>query len=279
MSKKLKISIVVLSVLLAVSAIALAAMLLYRHFAPNMHTTTTVPGNMIGVVTSSSDETTLAPDESAALPEEDKADNTATIDTGKLPDIYAEETNSPETSASQAKVPAVALYLHNRNEGDNIPFEVTNMFPGDVETKYFCVRVAHSQTVTVKYRAEVRKGYEILAEVLKCRVRLLNTGEVLYDGLMKNMPASIDHAVAPQSGADSELYYEITAYLETSVGNRHQNKRLIADFNWWVEEDLDPPQTGDAMQPVIIICVMAAILLVLIPLLIKRRKEREDDEQ
>jgi hypothetical protein len=96
---------------------------------------------------------------------------------------------------------------------------------------------------------------------------------------MKSMPKSLDHAVVPQDGVDSELYYEVTAYLETSVGNRHQNRRLIADFHWWVEGELEPPDTGDDMQPVIIICVMAGILLILVPLLIKRRKEREDDEQ
>ncbi len=273
MSKKLKTTIVVLSTLLAVSVIALVAVLLYRHFAANLQTTTTVPDNLIGIVTSAKpDDTTEAPD--------DEGDEEEVTGVGSLPQIGEGETSTAaETTAQSAKVPAVKLYLHNRNEGDNVPFEVMNMFPGDVETKYFCVRVSHSQTVTVKYKAEVRKGYEILAEVLKCRITLLNTGEVLYDGLMKSMPKSIDHAVVPQSGVDSELYYEVTAYLETSVGNRYQNKRLIADFNWWVEEDLDPPQTGDSMQPVIIICVMAGILLILVPILIKRRRENDDDEQ
>lgn len=272
MSQKLKIWITVLAVLLAVSAIALAGILIYQHLAPNMQTTTTVPGNLIGAVT------TAAPDDTTAAPDDTEPDEEGAQE-GALPDIHENEQTTADTTSQGEDVPAVLLYLHERNEGDNVPFEVMNMFPGDVETKYFCVRVAHSETVTVKYRAEVREGYEILAEVLKCRIRLLNTGEVLYDGLMKSMPESIDHTVAPQQGADSELYYEISAYLETSVGNRHQNRRLIADFHWWVEEDLDPPDTGDMMQPVIIICVMAVILLILIPLLIKRRREREDDEQ
>lgn len=276
MTKKLKTVIVLLSALLAVSAIALVSVLLYRHFASGMQTTTTVPNNLIGVVTTPApDDTTVSPDET----EGDETPDGEELGVGNLPDIHEGETTTAPASSQTGGKPAVALYLHSRNEGDNVPFEVTNMFPGDVETKYYCVRVAHSETVTVKYRAEVRKGYEILAEVLKCRITILNTGEVLYDGLMKSMPASLDHAVVPQSGEDSELYYEITAYLETSVGNRHQNRRLIADFHWWVEGELDPPHTGDDMQPVIIICVMAGILLILVPLLIKRRKEREDDEQ
>lgn len=276
MSKKLKTLIVILSVMLAVSIIALVSVLLYRHFAPSMQTTTTVPNNLIGVVTTPApDDTTVSPDET----EGDEIPDGEEIGVGSLPDIHESETTAAEATSQIREKPAVALYLHNRNDSDNVPFEVMNMFPGDVETKYFCVRVAHSETVTVKYRAEVRKGYEILAEVLKCRITLLNTGEVLYDGLMKSMPKSLDHAVVPQDGVDSELYYEVMAYLETSVGNRHQNRRLIADFHWWVEGELEPPDTGDDMQPVIIICVMAGILLILVPLLIKRRKEREDDEQ
>lgn len=277
MSKKLKTLIVVLSVMLAVSVIALVSVLLYRHFAPSMQTTTTVPNNLIGVVTTPTPEgTTASPEEET---EGDKIPDGEETDVGSLPDIHEGETTAADTTAQATQIPAVSLYLHNRNEGDNVPFEVMNMFPGDVETKYFCVRVAHSETVTVKYRAEVRKGYEILAEVLKCRITILNTGEVLYDGLMKSMPESLDFTVIPQDGVDSELYYEITAYLETSVGNRHQNRRLIADFHWWVEGELDPPNTGDAMQPIVIICVMAVILLILVPLLIKRRREGEDDEQ
>ena len=281
MSKKQKTFIVVLSVMLAVSVIALVSVLLYKHFGGSAQTTTTVPNNLIGVITTPTHESsTVVPDgdetEGDAEPEDE------VTGTGKLPDIYEGETTPADTTARTSQTTqttAVALYLHSRNDGDNVPFEVMNMFPGDVETKYFCVKVAHSETVTVKYRAEVREGYEILAEVLKCRIRLLNTGEVLYDGLMKSMPPSLDHAVVPQDRADSELYYEITAYLETSVGNRHQTRRLIADFHWWVEGELDPPQTGDSMQPIIIVCVMAGILLILVPLLIKLRRKGEDDEQ
>lgn len=44
--------------------------------------------------------------------------------------------------------------------------------------------------------ATVRAGYEKLAEVLQVRVKLLTTGETLYDGLVRDMPASVTHKLA-----------------------------------------------------------------------------------
>ena len=47
------------------------------------------------------------------------------------------------------------------------------MFPGDTQTRYFCVRVAHTGDVVVRYHADIRDGYEKLAEVLRIQIRLL----------------------------------------------------------------------------------------------------------
>ena len=33
-----------------------------------------------------------------------------------------------------------------------------------------------------------------------------------------------------------EVDYEITAWLDTSVGNEYQDQELIADFHWWLED-------------------------------------------
>ncbi len=129
------------------------------------------------------------------------------------------------------------------------------------------------------YKATVRPGYEKLAEVLKVRVKLLSTGETMYDGLMRDMPESLTHKLAPPKSTTAELYYEITAYLDTSVGNDYQNKDLIADFKWWVEETGnldDSPQTGDNTNILLWAALAAASGCVLILLLfVRRRKEDE----
>lgn len=151
------------------------------------------------------------------------------------------------------------------------------MFPGDSETKYFRVRVSYHDKITVHYKATVRPGYEKLAEVLKVRVKLLTTGETMYDGGIADMPESLTHKLASQKSTTDELYYEITAYLDTSVGNDYQNKDLIADFKWWVEEtgNLDhAPQTGDPSN-ILLWAVLAACSgsMMILLLVVRRRKE------
>ena len=142
----------------------------------------------------------------------------------------------------------------------------------DAETQNDCVQVDHKGDVTVHFRAEVRPGYEKLAEVLKLRVSV--GGSVLYDGLMAEMPAAVDTLLP--AGSDT-LDYQLTAYLDTSVGNPYMYQQLVADFYWWVadSEELAPP-TGDTMQPLLwgaAVLVSGAALTVLL----RRRREVSHD--
>lgn len=169
--------------------------------------------------------------------------------------------------------------LYNRQPEENTAFRAGNMPPGDVETKFFRVQVSYHDKVTVHFKATVRASYEKLTEVLQVRVKLLTTGETLYDGLMRDMPASMTHKLASANSTTDELYYEITAYLDTSVGNEYQNKDLIADFKWWVEKtgNLDnPPKTGDLASPVlwaaVAACAGGAMLILFVSA--KRREEK-----
>lgn len=203
------------------------------------------------------------------------------------PDAEIDETTSgadgavqPAENSAGKTEKAAAIELYNKQPEENSPFAVSNMFPGDSATKYFRVRVSYHGKITVHYNAAVRPGYEKLAEVLKLRVKLPSTGETVYDGAIADMPESITHEMASAKSTVGELYYEITAYLDTSVGNDYQNKDLIADFKWWVEETGnldDSPKTGDKFNvrlfALLAVCSGAAILL----LLIHRRKEEKDN--
>ncbi len=118
--------------------------------------------------------------------------------------------------------------------GVNAPFDVVNMFPGDAVTQDYTVQVRHKDPVVLHFRADVRDGFETLAEVMMIRVELPGKGVTLYDGLMRDMPASVDYTLAR---GERSLDYRITAYLDTSVGNDYQNQQLKADFRWWYLED------------------------------------------
>lgn len=257
--KNIKTAIVLLAVLLALSLAALVGILISRVTASAEPTTVIVPDNIVTPDTEVPSATETSP---------------STAET----DSQTEPTSTPETNDSthtETTETAAVLSLHNRNADDNTPFQVLNMFPGDRETKYYCVRVSYKDDVTLRFHADIRPGYEKLAEVLRCRIALPENGKVLYDGLMRDMPESLDHALKTDKSTTSEVYYEITVYLDTSVGNEYMNKDLIADFRWWVEDtgNLDSPQTGDSFTPYFWLCTASVSLFLLILLWKKRKKE------
>lgn len=269
--KKIKIVIIILAILLGLSILALGGTLVYNKLANNTPTTVTVPDNLI-----TPDEDTTKPDSSENNSQAPDSSDTQTPRSSANASSSAVSTQSTTAEAKKA----ATIELYNKQPEENTPFAVGNMFPGDVETKYFRVRVSYHDKITVHYKATVRPGYEKLAEVLKVRVNLLSTGETMYDGLMRDMPESLTHKLASKKSTTDELYYEITAYLDTSVGNDYQNKDLIADFKWWVEETGnldDSPKTGDTSNILLWAALAAGSLSMIIILLITRRR-KEDEE-
>ena len=266
--KKIKIIIIVLACLLGLSLLALGGTVIYNKIANNTPATVTVPDNLI-----TPDEDTSNPDSS----DTEKPDSSDTQTPSSSADASSSAVSAQNTTAETKKAATIELY--NKQPEENKAFTVGNMFPGDVETKYFRVRVSYHDKITVHYNAAVRPGYEKLAEVLQVRVRLLSTGEMLYDGLMRDMPESLTHKLVSKKATTDELYYEITAYLDTSVGNDYQNKDLIADFRWWVEEtgNLDSPKTGETVTALLGISLAAAAGLVLLLLVARKRKEDKEN--
>lgn len=258
--KKLKVLIIILSVLLAVSVIYLAGTLIFKRLNPSKPASVTVSDNII-------------------TPEKENSDISSAPESPQSGGDTSSSVSSVASYVSESG--GKALYLHSRNTGDNTPFKVGNMFPGDSETKYYCVRVSHKGNVVLRFRADVRRGCEKLAEVLMCRLTLTDSGETLYDGPMRDMPESVNHALNTDKSTVSEVNYEITAYLDTSVGNEYQNLDLIADFNWWVEEteNLESPKTGDETKLILWICLAAIALPVLILLWKKLKKEEKQGDK
>ena len=134
------------------------------------------------------------------------------------------------------------LSLYKNKESDNIPFAVGSMLPGDYIQQNYCVRVSYNGTITVHFGIDVLDGYEKLAEVLKCRVVMPDKNLILYDGLMRDLTDK-PHEITGVNKTE-DLRYEIAVYLDTSVGNRYQNLRLVANFNWWVDVPETPPGGG-----------------------------------
>lgn len=249
--KKIKIAITALSVLLILSLLGLGITFMYNKQTSQTAATISVPDNLI---------TTF---ENTTQPERDEGENTD--------ESITNSENKTETNK------ATNIELSNKQPMKNTQFTVRNMLPGDVETKYFRICISYHDSITVHYKANVHRGYEKFGEVLKVRVKLLNTKEIMYDGLMRDMPESLNYQLSSQSITTDELYYEITAYLDNNVGNEYQNKDLIADFKWSVEE-IDnlvvPANTGDNSNMLLWTLLVAASGFMLILLLfVKRRKK------
>ncbi len=271
----MKTAIIVLSILLGVVLLAFAGTMLYRYLAPRHPTTAVVPDNLIDPAPEGEDpgnpQATAPGAGSAPASPDGSGDSTQTT------------ASSNGTSVTDPKT-ATVVTLYERHPGDNVPFDEENFFPGDTVTKYYDVRVTHKAPVVLHYRATVRPGYEKLAEVLNLRVKILDGEEVLYDGPVIGMPESVNRTLGADGRTESELYYEVTGSLDTSVGNEFMDEALVLDFNWWVEgEDVDnlappTPQTSDIVAAIPWVIVIVALLAVLIVVWRRSRKDSEEED-
>lgn len=213
--KKSKLIIILIS-LLTVSILAIGSVVIRNYIRSSSNNTVTIPDNIID------------PEKEVSKDKENQVDKpiSTELNTDKQ-DIYIPVIADKET---------VDISLHNKNNSENVPFKVGNMLPGDKETKYFRLKVSYENDITVRFSSNIHPGSDKLAEVLKCKVTLLSSGKVMYDGLMKDMPKFLNYKLNTVNHTTEELYYEITTYIDTSIGNEYMNKILKADFCWWIEE-------------------------------------------
>lgn len=144
---------------------------------------------------------------------------------------------------------AVTLSLHSKNPGENVAFSLSNMFPGDSVTQSFQVSVSYTGTITVHFQAGLQENDRELAKVLEMKVVLAGTGELLYEGMLADMPELLQELSTDSKSQTEELTYEITVELSTGVGNEYQNKSLMANLSWWAEGDDGQEEDTESQQP------------------------------
>lgn len=279
--KSQKKVIIILAILLILSIIALAGALIQNKLTEQRQDSVVVPKNII--TTEAGTEAGTEISDNSNTDSEMVLTSYSTNKTDINPQNGNAADNSTDTGSNvkpDTDKNATTLHLYNRHQDDNTPFEIVNMLPGDAETKYYCIRVSHDGTVAIHFQPVIRAGSEKLAEVLKCRVVLLSTGETMYDGLMRDMTESVNCELTADKKTTDELYYEVTAYLETSVGNEYTEQDLIADFKWWVDETGNlTPETADNTDIFLWICLALASSFMLILLSNIHRKEEEQYER
>ena len=239
--KKLKILAAVLSVFLVLSAAALVAVRYWQNQPGAV-----AAGNRIGSIRS-----------------------------GALPSKPSVRSAKKSRTASNGQPIEAELSLSSKRASDNTPFRAENMFPGDSESKLYRVQISYTGAVTLRFHADIRPESDALSQVLQIRVTLPGFGSTLYEGPMAEMPGSIDLPLSAAKKTTENVEYAITAWLDTSVGNKYQNKSLTADFRWWVEETGNlqpPPNTADTLWILFWVVLALTACGAMAALLILRRK-------
>ncbi len=274
-SKKYRIIIIILLLLLLISAGALTARIVYLKSVADKNVTVVVPDNLIG---EDSTVSTTTPDNSETTAPTEPSDTTKPPETSGSETPPTSDTNGDNDTPEQT---ATAIELYKGQPSDNERFEVLNMFPGDMETKYFAIKVSHHADVDVYFNAEITEQTENLANVLHIKVTHLENGKVIYDGTFADMDINgYGETFAADESTQTVAYYKIEVSLPTSAGNEYQAAKLVADFEWLVRdtEVLDNPQTGDDSNILFWFIVMISSLVMMFVLLFTRRKKQEEEQ-
>lgn len=264
--KRLKIAIIILAVLLVLSTGGLAARYIYlAYFAPTQ-ATVTVPDNLIG---------------ESSEPEENTDNSSQGETTAPADNPGANDTSSSSGNFQTDKPAAKVLELYQGQPSDNQRFEVGNMFPGDTETKYFCLKVNHNKDIDLFFRADITEQTKNFGDVLHIKVTHLESGKELFDGAFSEINGrEFSELLKANEEKSTIAYYQVDVSLDTSVGNEYQAARLTADFKWYVKDEggLTPPQTGDTTNLTLWIILAGSSFLLMLLLLVRRRKEGEQHE-
>ena len=180
------------------------------------------------------------------------------------------------------KPSATVLELYAGRPDANQRFEVSNMLPGDSETKYFCVKAYHDADIDLFFRADVSEQTKSLGDVLHSKVTHPDTGRVLCDAPFSEIDGQkVSELLTANAEGETTAYYQIDVSLDTSEGNEYQAARLAADFEWYVEDEggLTPPQTGDTTNLTLWITLAASSLLLILLLLLTRRRKEEGQHE
>ena len=125
--------------------------------------------------------------------------------------------------------------LYRGKTGENEPFICTNMLPGDSVSRFFRLKVTHTGETTVSFSMRYTSE-SVLAEILCVKVTLSTTGEVMYDGLISEMPTKLEHKIAAEGTQTSQVVYQVTVYMPTEATAEYMGKTVTAEFEWSAPE-------------------------------------------
>lgn len=284
-SGKQKKIINVLIVLLILSLLGLVGRYIYLNYMrDNGSSTVTVPQNVI----------------------KDKNKTGSIVEVQGKKNAIADNTNDSRENNNQSssdkkiqrgRVEAPLIELDKSQLEYNEKFNAFGMLPGDVVTKYYCVKVHHGYDVKVYFETEVTDETKHLGDVLKVKVTDVSNEEnketLVAEGPFTEINGKSYPVQLKENKDDyTKKYYRIDVFLDTSVGNPYQEATLTADFKWYVTDEeyhamqekdpiipgitdpgkTDVPKTGDMFDKTLWMMLFgSALLLIIMSVATKRR--------
>jgi len=177
------------------------------------------------------------------------------VDPPYIPPVNPPVDPDPPVEPQKSTATAILIELSDESSGkkmdaDKENFVAEKMYPGDSVTKYYCLEVTCKDPVQLRFYTEIQQASLAngLAGVLKVKCTLYQPDQdgkytisnVIYDGRvcdMKQAITSSSSSYTTQNEGVVDYFYELTVYLETSVGNTYQNmsvqnQTVYVDFNW-----------------------------------------------
>ncbi len=145
---------------------------------------------------------------------------------------------------SITSAPTDLISLAEKNEGGDVRFQVSNMFPGDSASKHIYIGVKDKGVRAISFSATVTSQINRFSEAMGFAVEVNDVP--LYDGKLSELPQFLRVEFGENPG---KLDYKITFYLDTSVGNEVQGASMSLDFDWWIAPGDYVPYEDKAPEP------------------------------
>ena len=173
----------------------------------------------------------------------------------------------------------LTMQLDQENFGARTTMTVYNMHPGDERTDTLRVKVAYHDRITLRFGVNYENRFAEVAEIFRIRVKLLTTGEALYDGIISRIPESLDYEMTADEAAMPEegiAEYEVTVYLDPEAKDIYQYRKLNVSYGCWAGDpsNLEPHQDRETTQNILWLSTAILAATVATTLIARNQKDR-----
>lgn len=111
--------------------------------------------------------------------------------------------------------------------------EISNILPGDSNTKYYEVELKQEENIVLCFRVDVAKSTNQLEKALFIKVENRESKEVVCDGRLDSVAGQLfEEEILKENNKDQRQTYKITVTMDTSAGNEYSKSSLTMNFQW-----------------------------------------------